>query len=172
MWKLLILGVLTSLVAVDAQRYRHAYRRRIGFQRPETLAYASTIRDGGSDSLYPPQPYQFGFNTVDEFGTKMTRHEESDAQNRKKGSYSFTDAYGITRRVDYVADEHGFRATVNTNEPGTAPSQPASTIINAPAQPALRAASSYLAPVQRAPAGIYRTPYRRQRAYRGYYHLS
>lgn len=84
--QLVIFGTLACCVVVDAQRYRNAYRRRIGFQRPESLAYASTIPGGSLDPVYPPQPYQFGFNTVDEFGTKMTRHEESDAQNRKKVS--------------------------------------------------------------------------------------
>ncbi|GIY48166.1 adult-specific rigid cuticular protein 15.7 [Caerostris extrusa] len=36
------------------------------------------------------------------------------------------------RRVDYVADGHGFRATVKTNEPGTAASAPAAALINSP----------------------------------------
>ncbi|GIY88398.1 adult-specific rigid cuticular protein 15.7 [Caerostris extrusa] len=35
-------------------------------------------------------------------------------------------------RVDYVADGHGFRATVKTNEPGTAASAPAAALINSP----------------------------------------
>ena len=80
---------------------------------------------------YPPQPYQFGYDSVDEYGTKQSRHEVSDAYNNKKGSYSFTDARGIARRVDYVADAAGFRATINTNEPGTAPSAPAAALYNA-----------------------------------------
>lgn len=36
------------------------------------------------------------------------------------GSYGYTDSYGIYRQVDYVADKNGFRATIKTNEPGTA----------------------------------------------------
>ena len=36
------------------------------------------------------------------------------------GTYGYTDSYGIYRQVEYVADKHGFRATVKTNEPGTA----------------------------------------------------
>ncbi|GIY82694.1 hypothetical protein CEXT_436631 [Caerostris extrusa] len=36
------------------------------------------------------------------------------------------------RRVDYVADGHGFRATVKTNEPGTAASAPAAALIASP----------------------------------------
>ncbi|GIY38761.1 hypothetical protein CEXT_272381 [Caerostris extrusa] len=42
-----------------------------------------------------------------------------------KGSYGFTDHRGIHREVHYVADHHGFRATVKTNEPGTANQDPA-----------------------------------------------
>ncbi|XP_022650111.1 cuticle protein-like [Varroa destructor] len=80
---------------------------------------------------YPPQPYQFGYESVDEYGTKQARHEVSDAYNNKKGSYSFTDAHGIARHVDYVADAAGFRATIKTNEPGTAPSAPAAALYNA-----------------------------------------
>lgn len=37
-----------------------------------------------------------------------------------EGTYGYTDSYGIYRQVDYVADKHGFRATIKTNEPGTA----------------------------------------------------
>ncbi|EEC11064.1 cuticular protein, putative [Ixodes scapularis] len=41
-------------------------------------------------------------------------------------------ADGRTRTVKYVADGGGFRASIHTNEPGTAPSSPASAGINAP----------------------------------------
>lgn len=44
------------------------------------------------------------------------------------------DTDGRARTVDYIADEHGFRAVVNTNEPGTAQSYPAGAIINSPYQ--------------------------------------
>ncbi|XP_077512066.1 cuticle protein 10.9-like [Amblyomma americanum] len=35
------------------------------------------------------------------------------------------------RRVDYVADEHGFRASVQTNEPGTTPGKTADAVFDA-----------------------------------------
>ncbi|GFY46036.1 uncharacterized protein TNIN_92831 [Trichonephila inaurata madagascariensis] len=41
------------------------------------------------------------------------------------GSYGFSDARGIHRQVNYVADHAGFRAQVKTNEPGTANQNPA-----------------------------------------------
>ncbi|KAM7301919.1 cuticle protein 16.8-like [Ixodes scapularis] len=73
----------------------------------------------------PPQPYSFAFDNTDEFGTRLTRQETGDEFNGKVGSYSYTDAAGVYRTVNYVADAAGFRATVNTNEPGTKTSEPA-----------------------------------------------
>ncbi|KAG0439453.1 hypothetical protein HPB47_016641 [Ixodes persulcatus] len=55
----------------------------------------------------------------------MTRQETGDAFNNKVGSYSYVDAFGVTRVVKYVADATGFHPTVETNEPGTKTSMPA-----------------------------------------------
>ncbi|KAG0427860.1 hypothetical protein HPB47_025100, partial [Ixodes persulcatus] len=71
------------------------------------------------ENVHVPQPYNFGYDNVDEFGTRMTRQETGDALNNKVGSYSYVDAHGVARTVNYVADALGFRATVETNEPGT-----------------------------------------------------
>ncbi|GIY44059.1 adult-specific rigid cuticular protein 15.7 [Caerostris extrusa] len=60
------------------------------------------------------------------------RSEVGDAHGNKKGSYTIADIDGRARRVDYVADGHGFRATVKTNEPGTAASAPAAALIASP----------------------------------------
>ncbi|XP_040357390.2 cuticle protein 16.8-like [Ixodes scapularis] len=73
----------------------------------------------------PPQPYTFSFDNTDEFGTRLTRQETGDEFNGKVGSYSYTDADGVHRTVNYIADAAGFRATVDTNEPGTKTSEPA-----------------------------------------------
>ncbi|KAM7301561.1 putative cuticular protein [Ixodes scapularis] len=73
----------------------------------------------------PPQPYSFGYDNTDEFGTRLTRQETGDEFNGKVGSYSYTDAAGVHRTVNYIADAAGFRATVDTNEPGTKTSEPA-----------------------------------------------
>lgn len=66
-----------------------------------------------------PQSYSFGYNSADEFGTRIQRHESSDVNNVRTGSYGYSDANGIYRHVNYVADGAGFRAAVETNEPGT-----------------------------------------------------
>ncbi|XP_037561754.2 uncharacterized protein LOC119441145 [Dermacentor silvarum] len=65
-----------------------------------------------------PQPYSFGYEISDGYGNKQVRHEVSDGHNRKRGSYGFVDAHGIYRQVRYVADHNGFRATIESNEPG------------------------------------------------------
>ncbi|KAM7301778.1 putative cuticle protein [Ixodes scapularis] len=74
---------------------------------------------------HPPQPYSFGYDNVDGFGTRMTRQETGDEFNNKVGSYSYVDAFGVSRVVKYVADATGFHPTVETNEPGTKTSVPA-----------------------------------------------
>ncbi|CAL1292275.1 unnamed protein product [Larinioides sclopetarius] len=65
-----------------------------------------------------PQPYRFGYESVDLVGTKQHRNEFSDAAGAVKGSYGFIDPQGMYRRVEYTADADGYRATVHSNEPG------------------------------------------------------
>jgi len=144
MFKLVV--VATLAVAASALPVAHHYGA-------PGLHYAAAAPIAKiAEPIYPPQPYSFGYETVDEYGTKSARHEESDGHNNKKGSYSFTDPHGISRRVDYVADAHGFRATVNTNEPGTAPSAPAAALFNAHGGHKVAVAASYAAPAYAAPA--------------------
>lgn len=83
---------------------------------------------------YKPQPYAFGYEIKDAWGNTQHRHEVGDEYNTKRGSYGFTDAHGIYRRVEYVADGHGFRAIIKTNEPGTKTHHPAHALYhsNAP----------------------------------------
>ncbi|CAN8017478.1 unnamed protein product, partial [Ixodes persulcatus] len=78
--------------------------------------------------------YDFGYEEKHTSGGSF-RQESGDAYGRKYGSYGLTDADGRVRIVKYVADEHGFRATITTNEPGTAPSTPAGVAINVPQEP-------------------------------------
>ncbi|GIY40616.1 hypothetical protein CEXT_521461 [Caerostris extrusa] len=80
-----------------------------------------------------PQPYKFGYEVKDHHG-EQHRHEHGDGHGNIQGSYGFTDHRGIHREVNYVADHHGFRATVKTNEPGTANQDPADVKIHSTAQ--------------------------------------
>ncbi|XP_065300561.1 cuticle protein 16.8-like [Dermacentor albipictus] len=101
-----------------------------GFGGPLFAAAATPGLSGGGAS-YPPQPYSFGYDTTDEFGTQLFHKEQGDASNAKTGSYGYRDANGIFRTVKYVADANGFRATIDTNEPGTAPGASADAVFNA-----------------------------------------
>ncbi|CAL1284982.1 unnamed protein product [Larinioides sclopetarius] len=71
-----------------------------------------------------PQPYAFGYSVRDH-NSQQHRHETGNGHGAVVGSYGFTDATGIARQVNYVADHAGFRAQVNTNEQGTANQNPA-----------------------------------------------
>ncbi|CAN7996835.1 unnamed protein product [Ixodes pacificus] len=104
------------------------------------FAYAAA----GVVEQYPPQPYSFSYDNTDEFGTRSFQEETGDANNGKVGSYSYTDATGLTRTVKYIADAAGFRATIETNEPGTKTSNPAgaqyiSSAVEDPAPVAVKA---------------------------------
>ncbi|KAH7965562.1 hypothetical protein HPB49_008750 [Dermacentor silvarum] len=87
------------------------------------VAFAAAQQQPNVDG--PPQPYSFSYDNTDEFGTRISQSETGDENNNKVGSYSYTDANGISRTVKYTADADGFHATVETNEPGTKSSNPA-----------------------------------------------
>ncbi|UXI15784.1 Guanylate kinase [Sarcoptes scabiei] len=72
-----------------------------------------------------PDPYSFAFEETDELGTKISRQESGDERGVIQGQYSYIDATGLTRTVQYIADDDGFRANVISNEPGLASSAPA-----------------------------------------------
>ncbi|KAH6938961.1 hypothetical protein HPB50_015322 [Hyalomma asiaticum] len=102
------------------------------------------------------QSYSFGYNSADEFGTRIQRQESSDVNNVRTGSYGYADAKGIFRHVQYVADAGGFRAAIDTNEPGTAQGQTAGALYNAaPLQAApVAAPARVVAPAPYKPAAV------------------
>jgi hypothetical protein len=69
-------------------------------------------------------PYKYGYKVIDHKGNKQWKQEESHTPHEVKGSYGYKDKHGMFREVSYIADKHGFRAHVKTNEPGTKPSHP------------------------------------------------
>ncbi|KAH6938098.1 hypothetical protein HPB50_006775 [Hyalomma asiaticum] len=113
----------------------HHHQTAAGYQGPGYGGYvgaaAGSPYRGYADYGGAPQPYSFGYDTVDEYGNRQYRSEQGDANNAKTGSYGYRDVNGLYRRVNYVADANGFRATVDTNEPGTAPGASADVVFNA-----------------------------------------
>ncbi|GFY53205.1 adult-specific rigid cuticular protein 15.5 [Trichonephila inaurata madagascariensis] len=80
-----------------------------------------------------PIPYAFNYAAATEDGGNSARQESGDGAGRVSGSYSVNDIEGHARTVEYVADEGGFRATIRTNEPGTANINPADVTMDSSA---------------------------------------
>lgn len=86
----------------------------------------------GTSSQYRSQnslgEYTFGYNEDHATGGSFRREAGNPAG--KTGSYGLRVGDGRTRIVNYVADANGFRANIQTNEPGVEPKDPAATLIN------------------------------------------
>ena len=77
-----------------------------------------------------PTPYEFAFQEANANHT-LARQESGDASGAIRGSYTYTDKNGLTRTVNYVADDvNGFQAQVQSNEPGLISSAPAAATYN------------------------------------------
>ncbi|CAL1269987.1 unnamed protein product [Larinioides sclopetarius] len=75
----------------------------------------------GAESYAP-----FSFNYIAELEDgSSSRSESGDGSGKVTGSYSLSGNDGRKRQVDYLADQAGFRATINTNEFGTKSDSPA-----------------------------------------------
>lgn len=73
--------------------------------------------------------YKFGYDESSATGGSGRREKRHGDVVR--GSYNLAVADGRDRRVDYIADAAGFRATIHTNEPGVDSSRdPAAVLIN------------------------------------------
>ncbi|GFW27187.1 cuticle protein 10.9 [Trichonephila clavipes] len=94
---------------------------------------------------YPPIPYSFSYNADTEDGGRSAHEESGDGNGRVTGSYTVQGEGGFGRVVNYIADENGFRASIQTNEPGTANQNPADVVMESTAE------TQPLAPVRTAP---------------------
>jgi len=90
----------------------------------------------------PISPYAFSY-TADAIDGSSARQESADASGVVRGSYSIVSADGIKRIVNYIADENGFRAQVQTNEPGTESKSSADVIMQSSQLPAEEIALKY-----------------------------
>lgn len=102
-----------------------------GYGQQAASSYAAPKAAKYEEPYYPPQPFAWGYDINDGYGGAQYHKETGDDYGKRTGSYGYTDAYGVYRQVDYVADEHGFRATIKTNEPGTANESPADVELHA-----------------------------------------
>lgn len=96
---------------------------------PAAVSTGVSAQTRSQDSL---GNYRFAYDIVDHLGARNGRSESGDALGNKVGSYSIADIDGRVRRVDYVADDYGFRASIQTNEHGTAPSNTGGASYNPP----------------------------------------
>uniref|UniRef100_A0A4Q8K3I7 U84-Liphistoxin-Lth1a_1 n=1 Tax=Liphistius thaleban TaxID=1905330 RepID=A0A4Q8K3I7_9ARAC len=126
------MAAATSYDYSSGKSYGYAPKKSYGYSGYQG-AYAQPAEV--YDSYHKPQPYSFGYETKDAYGNKQFRQEDSDASGAKRGSYGYTDAHGIYRTVEYVADHKGFRAWIKTNEPGTSNQDPADVKVNAVESP-------------------------------------
>ncbi|XP_067134632.1 uncharacterized protein [Centruroides vittatus] len=78
----------------------------------------SEIKDERNDNFYN---YYYSINDADSHQFK----KETKKDGRVTGSYGIVDPDGRKRTVYYVADENGFRAKVDSNEPGVISMNPA-----------------------------------------------
>jgi hypothetical protein len=54
------------------------------------------------------EPYKFGFDFTDSLGNQQSRKEEISSNGVVTGNYQYIDANGISRQVQYIADENGY----------------------------------------------------------------
>jgi len=124
----------------------------------DLIAAPAALVSTGASSQFRSQDnlgnYAFGYNEDHATGGTF-RRETGDAHGVKVGSYGLRDADGRLRIVNYVADALGFRANIQTNEPGVEPKDPAATLIN---KPGLVAPIVEAAPVIAAPAHLHAAP--------------
>lgn len=124
MFALKAVGVLFAAIAVAECAYLAGPAAL-----PVAVSTGVSAQTRSQDSL---GNYRFAYDIIDHLGARNGRSESGDALGNKVGSYSIADIDGRVRRVDYIADGAGFRASIQTNEHGTAPSNTAAASYGPP----------------------------------------
>ncbi|XP_013794053.1 cuticle protein 16.8-like [Limulus polyphemus] len=139
---LYLVALATCVTSVFAESYESPLPVQ-AYQPPQLYK----TRTGLKPDIYeePPKPFNFGHQIQDDDGNIHQREESGDEYGNVHGSYGYTDALGLYRRVQYIADAEGFRATVESNEPGVTNDNPANVEITAEESPA-QIKDSYSAP--------------------------
>ncbi|XP_013779378.1 cuticle protein 16.8-like [Limulus polyphemus] len=139
MFKIVVLCLAAAYVSAQyAPQYGYAPQPHKAVKVVAAPAYRPPVygqHPYQNDPYAKPQPYNFGYEIRNDYGDRQWQQEQGDEYGNKQGSFGYTDAYGISRQVEYVADEGGFRANVKTNEPGTANQNPADVNVYSDAPP-------------------------------------
>ncbi|KAH8009598.1 hypothetical protein HPB51_018291 [Rhipicephalus microplus] len=80
---------------------------------------------------YPAQPYTFSYDSTGEDGGRISQQETGDERNFKTAATATRPQTVVYRTANYVADDQGFRVSIDTNEPGTKAENPADVTLNA-----------------------------------------
>ncbi|KAG9510798.1 hypothetical protein GZH46_00642 [Fragariocoptes setiger] len=91
-----------------------------------------------------PIPYAFSYS-ADSLGGRAGHSEQGFGDGRVQGFYTILGADGRERRVEYIADENGYRATIQSNEVGTkqADSADAQWLVAPPTEGQMAQANAY-----------------------------
>ncbi|VEN40252.1 unnamed protein product [Callosobruchus maculatus] len=110
-------------------------------------APAAYVSSGHEEEHYAPAHYEFGYSVHDPHTGDIKDQHETREGDVVKGSYSFVEADGTKRIVDYTADKHsGFNAIVHRE--GTPIVQaPAPAKYSAPVVAKVAAPVAYAAPI-------------------------
>lgn len=103
--------------ALPRQAAVYSAPRAVVVSRQPAVAPVAAVASVASVKAVSAAPVTQQYHAQDEFGNfefgysnpNSQRHEAGNAGNVVKGSYSHVDAFGIPRRVNYVADAYGFR---------------------------------------------------------------
>lgn len=116
---------------------------------PEPIVEGAVNLDGTLAAPIQGTPYSFGYEHSGEHQSS-SRSESSDGK-KVTGHYTLQGADGIHRIVHYVADFDGFRASIQTNEPGTESHNPSGVLFQSNQLPAAELSRQY-GPVAVVPA--------------------
>lgn len=76
-----------------------------------------------------PEPYDFSYTAENDDGSSSTHQAQQTTDGVVTGFYILKGANGEERRVDYIADKDGYRATITTNEIGTETHQTGDAVV-------------------------------------------
>ncbi|XP_063532069.1 uncharacterized protein LOC134742812, partial [Cydia strobilella] len=100
--------------------YHHAAPAPVAYHAAPAIHYAAPIAHHEEEIAYPK--YEYTYSVADDHTGDNKSQQETRDGDVVKGSYSFHEADGSIRTVEYTADDHnGFNAVVHNTAPTHAP---------------------------------------------------